>query len=241
MKITGILFQPDMVRAILDGRKTLTSRMIHPQPEEVGFGRNCIVKPYCTGTEWPLAYYEIRGSCWNSSQPLRCPYGGAGDRLIGRETWATSKECDDRKPNDMEKPGRGYGWPVWYMADGAINLRGRPSLEGGPGFTTKGKTRVSIHMPFWASRLHLEITRVWPSRLQDMTEEEAIAEGIEYTGDQIQDGKKVCGSVSVVGTYAALWDRINGAKPGRRWADNPWVWRIQFKKAAHEACERKEA
>lgn len=79
MKTTGILFQSDMVLAILQGRKTLTSRLIVPQPEEIGFGRNCDVKPYCTGTDWPLLWLcELSDMETKPSRKWRCPVDGMG-------------------------------------------------------------------------------------------------------------------------------------------------------------------
>jgi len=102
--------------------------------------------------------------------------------------------------------------PVWYAADGRAD-------EGW------GKTRVSIHMPRWASRLTLKITDVRVERLQDISEADAKAEGAPQLwttgdGDFYEDtrGNHLTG-------YAGVWEHING--PGS-WAANPWVWAVSF-------------
>jgi hypothetical protein len=147
VKERPILFRGEMARAILDGRKVQTRRIVKPQPEDAGFGRNAVVCPYRTGTQWPLAYYEMRGSCWNSSDPLRCPYGQPGDRLWVRETWSQP------------------GGQLRYRAD------------GDRGSWDVWKWVPSIHMPRWASRITLEIVSVRVERLWSISRGDAIAEG----------------------------------------------------------------
>lgn len=83
-----------------------------------------------------------------------------GETRWVKEVWATSWCCDDRPSHDMEKPGRGYGWPVWYSADLTLNTRSRAALSGGIGFTTRGKQRTPATMPKWASRFTLTCTAV---------------------------------------------------------------------------------
>jgi hypothetical protein len=228
-----ILFSGPMVRAILDGRKTQTRRMVKPQPTDAHSIECGFVEDY--------AGKEMFGFC-GEHRGWPCPYGCPGDRLWVRETWATSVACDDRSPSDMEKPGRGYGWPVWYAAYGVVNTRRADSIpQGGPGFTTMGKCRPSIFMPRWASRLTLEITGVRVERLNDISESDAMAEGCEaylqHSPDCQHDdcclaaGVDDCNGsmVSAKMAYESLWESINGKSS---WAKNPWVWVIEFKQGS---------
>lgn len=207
-----ILFNGPMVRAILDGRKTQTRRVVEPQPEDAGFGRNCRVAPYCTGTEWPLAYYERRGPCWNSSVPLRCRLGRPGNRLWVRETWFSSTP---------KTPSR-----VRYAADDLIRLEDGLFARA---VCNPPKWRPSIVMPRWASRITLEIVAVRVERLRDISERDALAEGCER--EFKSDGSTAWGAglVEAVENYKTLWDSIN-AKRGFGWDINPWVWVIEFKR-----------
>lgn len=195
-----ILFSTPMVRAILDGRKTQTRRVIKPQPEQCGFGQNAAVRPYCTGTDWPVAYYEMRGACWNSSKPIKCPHGQPGSRLWVRETWASID-----------------GVGIKYRADN-------------PGASKPSKYwdvtwKPSIFMPRWVSRITLEITAVRVQRVQDISDGDAFAEGVGSAIDRISPhfpGKWIS-------LYRDLWDTIN-KKRGFGWDTNPWCWCLTFKR-----------
>lgn len=226
-----------MVKAILAGNKTQTRRKatVHDWPTDVtyaeeGWGKGKSPKPKWLFTD---------DGAFNGFS-LNCPYGETGDKLWVRETWATSIACDDRPPSDMEKPGRGYGWPVWYAADGVVNTRrADPVPQGGTGFTTMGKCRPSIFMPRWASRITLEITAVRVQRLQEISEHDAEAEGCSHdflhSDTCSNDNCALCGgvddcegvAVSAKENYRALWERINGKGS---WAANPWVWVVTFKR-----------
>jgi hypothetical protein len=211
MKERPILFSGEMVKAILAGNKTQTRRVIKVRGK------------YSCGE--PSVHSELNGELkvWKPERVdysgfVECPYGQPGDLLWVRETWATSIACDDRPPSDMEKAGRGYGWPVWYAADGMVNTRrADPVPQGGIGFTTMGKCRPSIFMPRWASRITLEIESVRVERLQDISEEDAISEGVEHVQPLISAKEK----------YQELWESINGKGS---WDENPWLWVIQFNK-----------
>jgi hypothetical protein len=200
-----ILFSGEMVRQILAGKQTQTRRVV--------FKNSCIIPPL---------------------NAYRCVYGKPGDRLWVRETWATSVGCDTKKPSTLETPGNGYGWPVWFLADNSVWWRG--AKAGGPSFTTRGKWRPSIHMPRWASRITLEVVNVRAERLKDISEEDARAEGVEkkrcqYDLDEpCRHCKPYC-PANTIAQFKELWDSINGKKPGRAWADNPWVWVVEFKVA----------
>lgn len=196
MKERPILFSAPMVRAILDGRKTQTRR---------------VVKHHSTCVPGHQAW-----------EMTRCQYGQLGDRLWVRENgW----ERPERTPKMMREGAD--TWPKFaYDAEGW-------SEQDHADFKAWGfKRRPSIHMPKWASRITLEVVGVRVERLQDISEEDAKAEGvIEGTGDFI--GCFSCGS-ALSGTtarecYSRLWEIING--PGS-WDANPWVWVIEFRRSS---------
>lgn len=192
-----ILFKGDMVRAILGGTKTQTRRVIKPQPpEDVGriYGPE-LYEPARydkNGDMYPgkpiFGIYDEDGE-WGAKYPY-C----IGDNLWVRETWS----------NDNGK--------IKYRADG-------PSLENGYEIGFLSTTwRPSIFMPRSASRITLEITDVRVQRVQDISEDDAFAEGIGE-GDWLGDP---------VGEYKILWNIIN-AKRGYSWESNPWVYAVTFK------------
>lgn len=148
-----------------------------------------------------------------------CPYGQPGDRLWVRETWAFHKMaigsvCDE-------------DWPVVYRATDGEQSR------------LCDRWRPSIHMPRYAGRILLEITGVRIERLQDISEADAEAEGIETVRvsetcfryvDYLCSGKmdeKEATVGAAIKSYATLWESING--PGS-WAANPWVWVVKIKR-----------
>jgi hypothetical protein len=189
VKERGILFSAPMVRALLDGRKTQTRRIVkerHLPSDENEYGR-------------------------------ACPYGVPGDRLWVRETWAID-ECGKRVSLSPETWSK-TGWPIHrllYAADGDARV-------------LAWNKRVSIHMPRWASRITLEVTDVRVQRLQDISEDDAKAEGyttawLERVAEAGADGP-LGAPTQPRHWYASLWDEING--PGS-WAANPWVWAISF-------------
>ena len=198
MKETPILFTGEMVRAILDGRKTLTSRLIKPQP----------TKNVIQGDDG--AWYDA--DCINPGTPLKCKYK-PGTRLWVKETF---------------HPHKSHQGPASYRA----TWKDEDPDEG---------WKPSIFMPRWASRITLEVVRVWPSRLQEMTEEMAKEEGCGWAfkpSERLMLGIKA----TYLEGYKQLWDSINAAPrrkkvkgktviiPGHPWESNPWVWRIQFKR-----------
>ena len=232
MKERPILFNAPMVRALLAGTKTQTRRIVKPVKFYPDFG--CAVGQ--VGGAWkygsPAALgLRERGDHWSIALKgdvlqrmctseaygwgagAGCPYGVPGDRLWVRETWRTDARLDDKAPNEFS------GWPVKYEADSAV-------LNHGAFFgQTDGKTRTSIHMPRWASRITLEVNGVRVERLQDIDLADALAEGISDTGALILDraGNEQGGPIA---EYAVLWEQING--PGS-WDANPWVWVLDFK------------
>lgn len=140
---------------------------------------------------------------------LKCPYGTVGDRLWIRETWAVGKCGDGYKPGELH-PGT---WKMdngglWYPADGTL-----PSTPISP----RGKTRPSIFMPRWASRLTLEVTGIRVEPVQGITNQDALAEGID--GLTLGQPPRI--------DFASLWNFTNGEGA---WDRNDWVWVVEFRK-----------
>lgn len=115
------MFQAPMVRAILDGTKSQTRRPVKPQPEAVGLGPHCEVRPYVPGSPYPLAYYQKRAGVWNS-RPLACIYGKVGDRLWVKESFKLRPGADIcyRTSANPDEPGP---WkPARYMPKTASRI-----------------------------------------------------------------------------------------------------------------------
>ena len=127
--------------------------------------------------------------------PLRFPYGAPGDRLWVRETFSVTDDA------------------LYLRADGE-------EFEGPDGDHVEPKWKPSIHMPRWASRLTLEVVAVRVERLQDISEADALAEGVTLRGStRFENEARLA--------FKQLWESINGAES---WAQNPWLWVIEFKK-----------
>lgn len=218
MRERPILFGGQMVRAILDGSKTQTRRVVKPLPHA-----EASLAPHISGTSVYGREARFRmpdgrereeddGMGWR-----RCPYGEPGDRLWVRETWAASPLHDERKPSEI---GHRCKDLLWYQANEQSDLRGR--------------WRPSIHMPRWASRITLEVTDVRVELVQEISEEDARAEGIrQLVGGHVWKQEPVPGDprdwwLDATGAFHDLWDSINGKRPDCSWADNPWVWAISF-------------
>jgi hypothetical protein len=194
-----ILFSAPMVRAILAGTKTQTRRAMKPQPHHVDGG-----VPFGNGPAW--AHAEP------GTAMIRCPYGKRGDRLWVREAWRTVADANDIAPRDLMNVESF----THYEADGA-----KPA--------GMGKLRPGMFMPRWASRITLEITGVRVERLQDISEDDARAEGCAPAWLDADDNETV--HVRAQPTYrqgfARLWRDINGADS---WGANPWCWVVEFKR-----------
>jgi len=162
-----------------------------------------------------------------------CPYGQPGDRLWVKETWCTGAKLDSKSPKAIERQCRDAGYkhgaccPVRYLADGHATQWGDRDADD---FGTWGKTRVSIHMPRWASRITLEVNSVRVERLQDISEADAIAEGIARLADGgygLPDGSHYHATDPRI-SYLSLWGAINGQESVDA---NPFVWVIEFARA----------
>lgn len=237
MRERPILFSGRMVRAILEGRKTQTRRVVS--------------SPYAAEAD---AWAPGPGGLWESGirgdggglargERIRCPYGRPGvTRLWVRETWRS------------DAPQRvAYAADGWCGAVGNDGAGGRIFLQHG--WLSKYATaevgayygeraygmrwRPSIHMPRWASRISLEVTGVRVERLQEIAEEDAKAEGVllPEAATAKQDTADVHGLLPYRAVFAACWDSINGKRPGASWSANPWVWVIEFRRLPHAASK----
>lgn len=218
MRERPILFAGPMVRAILSGEKTVTRRVMKPQPtpsNQGGHSWPCPIHQTMLHVEQELQNGE---GIWGGLADSACPHGAPGDRLWVRETFATLSAGQ----YEPVKPAYGYGQEVRFaatapLADCDVGVRGYP-------------WRPSIHMPRWASRILLEITAVRVERVQDISDEQCVAEGIGVT--KLAVGVKLTGpsDESVPrAMFRELWQSINGAES---WTANPWVWVVEFKRTA---------
>lgn len=218
VKERPIIMQAESVKAILDGRKTQTRRVIKDQPQShmdqcvpyLDDARFCWTGPQLSEEGNPLPREMWAGGWPDCSPEFYCPYGVPGDRLWVREThWINKEEHLAAYRADAEMPGHMKG----------------------------NKWRSPMFMPRWASRITLEITEVRVQRLQDISDpgDDLIAEGIRkqsppdlkgnrwHWGDTSEDR---CPTPTMA--YMALWDKINRKK--HPWASNPWVWAISFRR-----------
>ena len=190
-----ILFNGQMINAILSGKKTQTRRLLKPQP---------------------MVDYGDALSTFHGHE-LRCPYGESGDRLWVRETFSLARRHDPFSPSQVGNGDDG----IWWRADGS-SLR--------PLGSRQGKTRSSIHMPMWASRIRLSVVNIWIEQLQDITPAEAIDEGVECVESAwagMSTALGLHGPRKFVMAFENLWNSIN-AKRGHPWESNPWVWVVEF-------------
>jgi len=259
MKERPIIFNAPMVRAILEGRKTQTRRVVKPQP----------FYPVIVAGD-----PETQRFCVENHEPMRleaflrfCPYGQPGDRLWVRENWRIGAwdenngrfaldYCDGPDKRWITVPestddylGEGVFEHYWMQCSDELSKKGILPDSDGQYHWEHGESplrwRPAIHMPRWASRITLEVTGMRAERLQDISEDDAIAEGLKcITKDGaiykygIPDADGLPGkddfgwpwmewNASPVLAYKKLWEQING--PGS-WEKNPWVWVVEFKR-----------
>jgi hypothetical protein len=207
-----------MVRAILDGRKTQTRRVIKPQPSHVLFKRlhsNIPSLQHLGTVTWVDRKRSRYGGLFKDlSDGVRdfCSYGKPGDQLWVREAWRTSPNHDCRKPSDIPACS-----PILHLAGTGLQF---PS-------SFWGRYRHARFMPRWASRITLEITNIRVERVQSISEADAMAEGIVLMNGRFTFNDGMHESRTAVESYKALWESINGCDS---WDANPWVWVIEFKR-----------
>ena len=209
-----ILFSGEMVRAILEGRKTQTRRVVKLGDPDYS---NCRYIPHNSEMVWRFDYsLHGGGTSWEDHN---CPYGQPGDRLWVREAWA--KSVRDPEGPSWDDDADHENFDILYRAtDEGYEWT---DAVGDP---VSAPWKPSIHMPRWASRLTLEVTGVRVERLQEIKRRDAIAEGVD-DNDSINVGRKIANE-KVRMRFAILWDSIN-SKRGYDWDSNPWVWVVEFK------------
>ena len=215
MKERPILFSEPMVRALLDGSKTQTRRVVTSQPES-DEATSAIWVEIENRHQWAWTSGDDEEVLPNEPQFI-CPYGQPGDRLWVREAFA-------------EGIHQMAGLNHWAYAADHFGTQQRLGDRWKP----------SIHMPRAASRITMEITGVRVERLQDIGEADCIAEGIERPEDMSTEAieamdvwptgsERECFNAlnQPVHQYRRLWEQINGPES---WSANPWVWVIEFKR-----------
>ncbi|MDB5997217.1 MAG: hypothetical protein JWP42_4353 [Pseudomonas sp.] len=220
IKERPILFSAPMVRAILEGRKTVTRRPVKG-----------------IALEW-LRPEGFTPEYTADPQNSLCPYGNPGERLWVRETWLPDPDADHEawdEHTDTYVSWSGCGSRI----DGVPPALRKPEhciyREGWDG--TDLVWRPSIHMPRWASRILLEITGVRVERLNDISEDQALAEGVERSNAKhsIEPFRNYLHPCMASGhnksiaraSFMTLWQSINGLES---WDVNPWVWVVEFKR-----------
>ncbi|OBU04811.1 hypothetical protein [Morganella psychrotolerans] len=223
MKERPIIFNTAMVKSIMGGQKIQTRRIVKNVAPDNGL---TLKKP--TKTRSGTSIHVLDAPKYGL-----CPLGKTGDRLWVRETWQ-GPLVDYDKANALYKDPVPFQLvkncvyradngetPEYFDADDNLRYGWRPS----------------IHMPRWASRISLEITNVHVERLKDISEEDAIAEGI-ITGRYGNEGNWLNGFYipgnnqphqTAKSAYRELWQSIYGEGS---WFSNPWVWVIEFKPEA---------
>lgn len=221
MRELPILFSAPMVRAILEGRKTQTRRIVKPQHFREDHGEDA--SGQCISAGW---YPDLR----------LCPFGKPGDRLWVREAFRFPQSLDHLSPSEIGEKALAAGYPKpWcptqFEADG---LRRTPQewrdFVTPPQANEAGRLRASMHMPRWASRITLEVTGVRVERVQDISGMNAVREGVSIPAHIPQDGADLDWARR---EYRRVWEQINGPDS---WSDNPWVWVVEFKRVT-EATE----
>ncbi|HAU5602447.1 hypothetical protein ACEWB5_16525 [Citrobacter koseri] len=214
-KERGMIFNAEMVRAILDGRKTQTRRVVKGVEGADSFT-----------PEWDINGEQIFVVCGEKDHTqmnpvlgaISCPFGAVGDRIWVRETFQGPLVSEELFEEYRAYPEK-FETPQYceYAADGGA----KPEYCDLDDNLRHG-WRPSIHMPRWASRILLEITDVRVERLHDIGEEDAKAEGATPATYRITPPE----AVYRVG-FGDIWRSIYGDE---NWHSNPWVWVIEFKR-----------
>lgn len=201
MKERPILMNSEMVTATLLGRKTQTRRAIkHP----------ALVTQQHNGSQDPMLL-------------SKCPYGKVGDQLWVRERWATTNLSNKIKPSDLPENKR-----IYYAQNFDEVCEAEKAIDGCVPLVTKW--RPSIFMCRWMSRIQLEITDIRVERLNDISEEECVHEGVKAEVNGVWIKPDPTGVAQIDWhrkLFKRLWESINGKGS---WNENPWVWVIEFKR-----------
>lgn len=216
MTARPMMFSTPMVKAIRERRKWMTRRVVNPkmfislgadpdEPEDVVWQ-----------SDPRFAHCAVEYG--------RCPHGMPGDQLWVKETWGLRSYYDITDWISESVAGWNADdvlerWMVDYRADGEI--------EG-------AYWRSAMYMPRWVSRTTLDVTAVRVERLQDISEEDAQAEGVDRDNEPCDHVRYSCAEVKCLGpgyraAFGELWQSINGKREGCAWKDNPWVWVLSFR------------
>lgn len=213
-----ILFNTEMVKAILEGRKTATRRVIKKQPglQAKLISSNLLPETVEAGAGAVFA--------WSDGNVRGAPYA-VGDILYVRETWTKLYYVDVDGYTHYDQP------MYYYAADGTPDI----TLIDPDGFEEDDQRirwRPSIHMPKEAARIFLRVTDVRVERLRDITEADAVREGL-YKGWQLYDKGSL--ALSARQAFMWLWETTTcNAPAAASWACNPWVWVISFERIRRE-------
>lgn len=221
-----IIFSSAMVKAILEGRKTQTRRVVKLTRLINLYQKHTGLEPaFVEDKGWVLRPQKVQSSSEDKLFPIHCPYGQTGSRLWVRETW---KAFEDTKTL--------YDY-IQYKADNGLKLIPDTAEAGAFVVGRFDKWYPPIFMPRWASRINLEITNIRVEKLQEISEKDACAEGISspviWGVDErsyLHDTPNGSLSCSYVAAFSHGWDSINGKRKGCSWSENPFVWVIEFKK-----------
>jgi hypothetical protein len=230
MRERPILFSAPMVRALLAGTKTQTRRIVKPGRAQQWLSKDLLHRS-------PKAEFVPNLGVFKhpSGGPLTCitpPYGVPGDLLWVREAHALHERFSDvvRVAYAASLPGSWTEATAEFPAHKATGLKIKPFQEG---------FRPSIHMPRWASRITLRITDVRVERLNEISEADAIAEGIDRVANNYGNGPGYCDYLlpdvrdtaewynDPRNSYRSLWQTIHGEDS---WPSNPWVWAVNFER-----------
>lgn len=228
MRERPILFSGEMVRAILEGRKSMTRRVVR-------FPKHT----YTPDTDWVKSVHQDGNGNWiawstdqtgldeftkrayPNGEGFECPYGQSGDHLWVRETWGAVSKNEDPAPLKECK--------IEYRADLPADCTDYPGgwpAEEARGYDEAPKWRPSIHMPRWASRIMLEVMGVQVEHVQDISALDVIGEGFPFHPNSMV--VKDCPDWARA-AFKGLWDSLN-AKRGYGWDINPFVWVITFRR-----------
>lgn len=224
MKERGMIFNSEMVRAILDGRKTQTRRIMKVQPESNQLGL-LLITDSTKHSDIGKYHWAESNATGNHvrSKLFSSPFGAVGERIWVREAYRFPASLDDVSPTGVGEMAVATGYrkpwaPTFYEFTGTFS-DGWKGFETPPKVSDAGKLRPSIHMPRWASRILLEITDVRVERLKSISDRDALREGCSAADMKSGD--------CVADVFARLWASIYGAES---WNANPWVWVIEFKR-----------
>jgi len=225
MKETPIIFNGEMVRALLNGHKSQTRRIIKPQPATWNAG-SIFKKAY------PGLNFQLETGEW-----VICPYGVVGDQLWVRETWRVvgwhegepmNIEFKDKSRMCENSTGDEFNYEdwcekIWIQCAEDSEKAGIELVDDFYDWGDKEiatRWRPSIHMPRWASRIQLEITDIRVERLNKITAQDAMSEGV-----CIFENFSAANARKPVVEFKTLWQSIHGPCS---WEVNPYVWRIEF-------------